>query len=120
MRCLVSNSKIWTAATSPVANSRAPRPVAHEEGRVRGALPGMQCSRLDKDHLSCTFCSQSTSRLAFPLSLPSPPVGGRGFSALTLALLLAAALALSACGKKGDLEQRQGVQPVYPRKYPIR
>jgi hypothetical protein len=39
---------------------------------------------------------------------------------LTLALLLAAALALSACGKKGDLEQRQGVQPVYPRKYPIR
>ena len=34
--------------------------------------------------------------------------------------ILAAALALSACGKKGDLEQREGVKPVYPRTYPTR
>jgi hypothetical protein len=34
--------------------------------------------------------------------------------------ILAAALALSACGKKGELEQREGVKPVYPRTYPTR
>lgn len=37
-----------------------------------------------------------------------------------LLLLLAAALALSACGKKSDLEQREGVKLVYPRTYPTR
>jgi hypothetical protein len=56
--------------------------------------------------------------------VPSPPIGGRGIrerGALAIfVLLLAAALALSACGKKGDLEQREGVKPVYPRTYPTR
>ena len=120
MGCLASNYKIWTAATSPAASSRSPRAPAGGEVRVGGAIPSMQCSRLDKDHLTSTFCSQLTLRLAAPLTLPSPPAGGRGFSALTLAFLLAAALALSACGKKGDLEQREGIQPVYPRTYPFR
>ncbi len=54
---------------------------------------------------------------------PRPPPGGegrvRGVPAVTVCLL-AAALALSACGKKGDLEQREGVKPVYPRTYPTR
>lgn len=39
---------------------------------------------------------------------------------ITLVILLAATLALSACGKKGELEQREDVKPVYPRQYPTR
>lgn len=39
-----------------------------------------------------------------------------------LAVVLAAvlALALSACGRKGDLEQPDGAKPTYPRTYPSR
>ncbi len=37
-----------------------------------------------------------------------------------LAIVCLAALALAACGKKGDLEQRDGAKPTYPRTYPTR
>lgn len=50
---------------------------------------------------------------------PSPSVEGRG-APVVVVCVLAAALALSACGKKGELEQREGVKPVYPRTYPTR
>ena len=39
---------------------------------------------------------------------------------LLLILGLGASLALAACGKRGDLEQREDVTPVYPRTYPTR
>lgn len=35
-------------------------------------------------------------------------------------ILAALALALAACGKKGDLEQPDGVKPTYPKTYPTR
>ena len=37
-----------------------------------------------------------------------------------IAILAAVALALAACGKKGDLEQREGAKPTYPKTYPTR
>jgi hypothetical protein len=46
--------------------------------------------------------------------------GARSSLATKFILILATALALSACGKKGELEQREGVKPVYPRTYPTR
>lgn len=36
------------------------------------------------------------------------------------AILAVVALALAACGKKGELEQRDDVKPTYPRTYPTR
>lgn len=33
-------------------------------------------------------------------------------------LLLAITLALAACGKKGDLDHKDGVKPTYPKTYP--
>ena len=30
------------------------------------------------------------------------------------------ALALAACGRKGDLEQPEGAKPTYPKTYPTR
>lgn len=35
-----------------------------------------------------------------------------------LALIAAIALALAACGKKGDLEHKEGAKPTYPKTYP--
>lgn len=36
------------------------------------------------------------------------------------AILAALALALSACGRKGDPEAPQGADPLFPRRYPTR
>ena len=52
------------------------------------------------------------------MSLPAGPKHRRSWRALLLLLALGAALAPSACGKKGDPTLPTGESDKYPRTYP--
>jgi predicted small lipoprotein YifL len=52
------------------------------------------------------------------MRLPAGPKRRRSWRALLLLLALAAALAPSACGKKGDPTLPAGESDKYPRAYP--